>query len=87
VAADPQALALGIFQSAPHRTIPGFLSVGLPVLLDGVRPPLRRCPPGPGRAHGGGAGGASVFAGGNRGTPPLGGGQRPGGVRARLRRV
>ncbi len=45
VAADPQALALGIFQSAPHRTIPGFLSVGLPVLLDGVRPPLRRCPP------------------------------------------
>lgn len=45
VAADPQALALGIFQSAPHPTIPGFLSMGLPVLLDGVRPPLRRCPP------------------------------------------
>lgn len=45
VAADPQALALGIFQAAPHPAIPDFRSVGLPVLLDGERPPLRRCPP------------------------------------------
>ncbi len=45
VARDPQALALGIFQAASHPGIPDFRSVGLPVLLDGERPPLRRCPP------------------------------------------
>lgn len=45
VASDSQALALGIFQTAPHPSIPAFLSVGLPMLFDGERPPLRRCPP------------------------------------------
>lgn len=45
VAADPQALALGIFQRLAHSAIPDFQSVGLPVLFDGKRPPLRRCPP------------------------------------------
>jgi crotonobetainyl-CoA:carnitine CoA-transferase CaiB-like acyl-CoA transferase len=48
VAADPQALALGIYQTVPHPTAPEFMSVGLPLLLDGERPPLRRCPPGKG---------------------------------------
>jgi crotonobetainyl-CoA:carnitine CoA-transferase CaiB-like acyl-CoA transferase len=45
VAADPQALALGIFQSIAHPTIPHLTSVGLPFLLGGDRPPLRRHPP------------------------------------------
>jgi crotonobetainyl-CoA:carnitine CoA-transferase CaiB-like acyl-CoA transferase len=48
VAVDPQALALEIFQTAAHPTIPRLMSVGLPFLLDGDRPPLRRHPP----AHG-----------------------------------
>jgi crotonobetainyl-CoA:carnitine CoA-transferase CaiB-like acyl-CoA transferase len=45
VAADPQAHALGIFQQIAHPTIPDFRSVGLPFLLAGARPPLRRHPP------------------------------------------
>jgi crotonobetainyl-CoA:carnitine CoA-transferase CaiB-like acyl-CoA transferase len=45
VAADPQALALGIFQTGPHPTIPTLMSVGPPFLLGGDRPPLRRHPP------------------------------------------
>lgn len=45
VAADPQALALGIFQSVAHPAIPHLMSVGLPFLLDGDRLPLRRHPP------------------------------------------
>jgi crotonobetainyl-CoA:carnitine CoA-transferase CaiB-like acyl-CoA transferase len=45
-AADPQTLASGIVQSAEHPGIDGFLSLGLPFLLDGERPPLRRPPPG-----------------------------------------
>lgn len=48
VAADPQALALGIFQSHPDSPLPGFRSVGLPARLDGERPPLRLHPPRPG---------------------------------------
>ncbi len=48
VAADPQALALGIFQTVTHPAIPRLMSVGLPFLLGGDRPPLRRHPP----AHG-----------------------------------
>jgi formyl-CoA transferase/CoA:oxalate CoA-transferase len=45
VVADPQALALGIFQAVAHPTIPTLTSVGLPFLLGGDRPPLRRHPP------------------------------------------
>ena len=45
VAADPQALALGIYQTGSHPTIPALMSVGLPFLLGGDRPPLRRHPP------------------------------------------
>jgi crotonobetainyl-CoA:carnitine CoA-transferase CaiB-like acyl-CoA transferase len=45
VARDPQALALGIFQTVAHPTIPTLLSVGLPFLLDGERLPPRRHPP------------------------------------------
>lgn len=45
VAADPQALALGIYQSLEHPTIPNFKSVGMPFLLADQRPPLRRRPP------------------------------------------
>ena len=45
VAADPQALALGIFQRLSHPAIPDFQSVGLPILLEGARPQLRRPPP------------------------------------------
>ena len=45
VTADPQALALGIFQTAAHPTISGLTSVGLPFLLGGDRLPLRRHPP------------------------------------------
>lgn len=45
VAADPQALALGIVQTIAHPTIPALQSLGLPLLLGGVRPPLRRHPP------------------------------------------
>jgi crotonobetainyl-CoA:carnitine CoA-transferase CaiB-like acyl-CoA transferase len=45
VAADPQALALGIFQSISHPAIPHLTSIGVPFLLGGDRPPLRRHPP------------------------------------------
>ena len=45
VAADPQALALGIVQTVEHPAIPALKSLGLPFLLNGVRPPLRRHPP------------------------------------------
>jgi len=45
VAADPQALALGIFQSISHPAIPHLVSIGVPFLLGGDRPPLRRHPP------------------------------------------
>jgi crotonobetainyl-CoA:carnitine CoA-transferase CaiB-like acyl-CoA transferase len=48
VASDPQAKALGIYQTVPHPTVAEFISVGLPLLLDGERPPLRRRPPGKG---------------------------------------
>jgi crotonobetainyl-CoA:carnitine CoA-transferase CaiB-like acyl-CoA transferase len=44
-AQDPQALALGIFQSLPHPDIPDFRSIGLPLQLDGQRPALTRVPP------------------------------------------
>lgn len=42
---DAQAAALGIFQSAEHPAIPGFRSVGIPLRVDGERPPLRTPPP------------------------------------------
>ena len=45
VAADPQTLALGIVQTIAHPTIPALQSIGLPLLIGGVRPPLRRHPP------------------------------------------
>lgn len=45
VAADPQTLALGIVQTIAHPTIPALQSIGLPLLMGGVRPPLRRHPP------------------------------------------
>ncbi len=45
VATDPQAFALGIYQTGPHPTIPTLTSVGPPFLLGGDRPPLRRHPP------------------------------------------
>jgi crotonobetainyl-CoA:carnitine CoA-transferase CaiB-like acyl-CoA transferase len=45
VASDPQALALGMFQTAAHPTIAELRSVALPVALEGERPPLRRPPP------------------------------------------
>ena len=45
VAADPQTLALGIVQTIVHPTIPTLQSIGLPFLIEGVRPPLRRHPP------------------------------------------
>jgi len=45
VATDPQALALGIVQTIAHPTIPALHSIGLPFLIDGARPPLRRPPP------------------------------------------
>jgi formyl-CoA transferase/CoA:oxalate CoA-transferase len=44
-AADPQTLASGIVQTLEHPAVDGFRSVGLPFLLDGERPPLRRPPP------------------------------------------
>lgn len=47
-AADPQTLASGMVQALDHPAIDGFRSVGLPFLLDGERPPLRRPPPAPG---------------------------------------
>jgi len=43
VAADPQAAALGIFQR--HAGLGDLPSVGLPLTLDGARPPLRLAPP------------------------------------------
>jgi formyl-CoA transferase/CoA:oxalate CoA-transferase len=45
-AADPQTLASGMVQALDHPAIDGFRSLGLPFLLDGERPPLRRPPPG-----------------------------------------
>jgi formyl-CoA transferase/CoA:oxalate CoA-transferase len=47
-AADPQTLALGIVQELEHPAIEGFRSLGLPFVMDGERPPLRRRPPGRG---------------------------------------
>jgi crotonobetainyl-CoA:carnitine CoA-transferase CaiB-like acyl-CoA transferase len=44
-AAEPQTLASGMVQGLDHPAIEGFRSVGLPFLLDGGRPPLRRPPP------------------------------------------
>jgi len=44
--ADPQTLAAGIVQSLDHSTVEDFRSIGLPFLVDGQRPPLRRPPPG-----------------------------------------
>jgi crotonobetainyl-CoA:carnitine CoA-transferase CaiB-like acyl-CoA transferase len=44
-ARDPQALALGIFQSLPHPDVPNFQSIGLPLQFDGERPALTRLPP------------------------------------------
>jgi formyl-CoA transferase/CoA:oxalate CoA-transferase len=48
-AADPQTLASGMVQAIDHPAVEGFRSVGLPLLLDGERPPLRRPPPGLGQ--------------------------------------
>jgi crotonobetainyl-CoA:carnitine CoA-transferase CaiB-like acyl-CoA transferase len=48
-AADPQTLASGMVQVLEHPSIEGFRSLGLPLLLDGERPPLRRPPPGLGQ--------------------------------------
>ncbi len=45
VSADEQTRALEIVQAAVHPDIPDFRSVGLPVSVDGERPPLRRMPP------------------------------------------
>jgi crotonobetainyl-CoA:carnitine CoA-transferase CaiB-like acyl-CoA transferase len=45
VAADPQTAALGIVQSIAHATVSGLRLVGLPITVDGERPPLRRPPP------------------------------------------
>ena len=45
-AADPQTLASGMVQAIDHQTVRGYRSVGLPFLLDGERPALRRPPPG-----------------------------------------
>jgi formyl-CoA transferase/CoA:oxalate CoA-transferase len=45
-AQDPQTLASGMVQALDHPAIDGFRSLGLPFLLDGERPPLRRPPPG-----------------------------------------
>jgi formyl-CoA transferase/CoA:oxalate CoA-transferase len=45
-ARDPQTLASGMVQALDHPSVGGFRSVGLPFLIDGERPPLRRPPPG-----------------------------------------
>ncbi len=45
-AGDEQTAALGIVQALDHPAIEGFRSLGLPFLIDGERPPLRRPPPG-----------------------------------------
>jgi crotonobetainyl-CoA:carnitine CoA-transferase CaiB-like acyl-CoA transferase len=45
VDADPDTRALGIVQELDHPSIGGFRSLGLPLLMDGERPPLRRPPP------------------------------------------
>lgn len=42
---DPQLEGNDIIQSAPHPSIPSFKSVGLPIRIDGKRPPLRMVPP------------------------------------------
>ncbi len=46
VAAEEQTRVLDILQAAAHPEIPDFRSVGLPLSIDGERPPLRRVPPG-----------------------------------------
>lgn len=45
-AGDEQTAAIGMVQALEHPAIQGFRSLGLPFLLDGERPPLRRPPPG-----------------------------------------
>jgi len=42
---DEQTAALEILQAAAHPQIPDFRSVGMPFVVDGERPPLRRVPP------------------------------------------
>ncbi|HXM55497.1 MAG TPA: CoA transferase [Candidatus Dormibacteraeota bacterium] len=44
-AGEAQTEALGIVQRLDHPTIEGFRSLGLPFVVDGQRPPLRRVPP------------------------------------------
>jgi len=45
ISQEPQLKELGIIQSIHHESIPDFRSVGLPLSIDGGRPPLRRPPP------------------------------------------
>lgn len=45
VATDPQLRATGIIQRIHHGKIKNFKSVGLPLTIDGQRPPLRLAPP------------------------------------------
>lgn len=45
VTVDQQTRALEILQAAVHPDIPDFRSVGMPFVIDGERPPLRRVPP------------------------------------------
>jgi crotonobetainyl-CoA:carnitine CoA-transferase CaiB-like acyl-CoA transferase len=45
VVEEPQTRASGMLVQAPHPRIPGYRSVGLPLLWDGVRPEVRRVPP------------------------------------------
>ena len=42
---EPQLRELGIIQSIDYKAIPDFRSIGLPLSIDGKRPPLRRPPP------------------------------------------
>jgi formyl-CoA transferase/CoA:oxalate CoA-transferase len=44
-AGEPQTEALGIVQRLDHPAIDEFRSLGLPFVVDGQRPPLRRVPP------------------------------------------
>ncbi len=45
VVADPHLAATGMIQKINHKKIRGFKSVGIPLNLDGKRPPLRIPPP------------------------------------------
>lgn len=45
VVEEPQTRASGMLVGAPHPRIPGYRSLGLPVLWDGARPGIRRVPP------------------------------------------